>query len=151
VGADVVIPVNVRSDVEALLRDGPLPPGIRFRIGREIVLTYIEVRRLMRREDIASVVATLRAGANDAFDPVTARRLGRRLRRPVRRTLDPLPWDSRCLMRSLVLLRMLARRGVVCQLVIGVRPGDVFEAHAWIEHDGRPLLPTHDYAPLTTI
>ena len=54
-------------------------------------------------------------------------------------------------MRSLVLLRMLARRGVVCRLVIGVRPGETLEAHAWIEHDGHPLLPTLGYERLTVL
>ena len=84
-------------------------------------------------------------------EPYAAYRIGRRLGHPVRRTLDPLPWDSRCLMRSLVLLRMLARRGVVCELVIGVRPGETFEAHAWIGHEGHPLLPTLGYEPLTVL
>lgn len=139
------------AQTEPLLRPGRASPVLRLRLAQEIVSTYVEVRRLMRSADIATVVDTLRAGATDRHEAVDARRLGKRLRRPVRRTLDPLPWDSRCLMRSLVLLRMLARRGVVCHLVIGVSPGSVFEAHAWIEHDGRPLLPTLDFAPLTTL
>ena len=41
--------------------------------------------------------------------------------------------------------------GVVCQLVIGVRPGEKFEAHAWIEHGGHPLLPTLGYERLTVL
>ena len=67
---------------------------------------------------------------------------GRRLGAAVVRTLTPLPVDSRCLMRSLVLLRVLATRGVQGSLVIAVRPGEGLKlaAHAWVEADGRPLL-----------
>ena len=105
----------------------------------------------MLRADIRDVVGTLRGEAVDLHEPGDARQIGIRLGRSVRLTLDPLPFDSRCLMRSLVLLRMLARRGVSCRLVIGVRPGNVFEAHAWIEHAGLPLLPTLGYEPLTVL
>jgi hypothetical protein len=40
-----------------------------------------------------------------------------------------------------VLTRLLARRGVDTQLVIAVRPGERFAAHAWIEHADEALLP----------
>ena len=106
----------------------------------------------MLRGDVREVVDALRADAVDAHDPYDAYRIGRRLGQPVRRTLDPLPWDSRCLMRSLVLLRMLARRGVVCRLVIGVRPAGELRgarldrarrapaaAHTWVRAADRAL------------
>ena len=137
-------------EVERLLRRR-MPADLRVRVALEIVATYLQVRRRMLRGDVRDVVGRLRDGAVDAHDPYVAYRIGRRLGQPVRRTLDPLPWDSRCLMRSLVLLRMLARRGVVCQLVIGVRPGETLEAHAWIEHDKHPLLPTLGYERLTVL
>jgi hypothetical protein len=140
----------VTPAVERLLRKR-MPLDLRFRIGFEIVATYAEVRWRMLRGDVRDVVAALREDAVDVHETYDAYRIGRRLRQVVRRTLDPLPWDSRCLMRSLVLLRMLARRGVVCQLVIGVRPGETFEAHAWIEHGRHPLLPTLGYERLTVI
>jgi hypothetical protein len=137
-------------DVERLLRRR-MPADLRVRVALEIVATYMQVRGRMLHGDVRDVVGRLRDGAVDAHDPYVAYRIGRRLGQPVRRTLDPLPWDSRCLMRSLVLLRMLARRGVVCELVIGVRPGETLEAHAWIEHDGHPLLPTLGYERLTVL
>jgi hypothetical protein len=65
--------------------------------------------------------------------------------RGVTRTLRALPTDSRCLMQSLVLVDILARHGVTTSLVIGVRPGEDFLAHAWVELDGRPLLPPHEH------
>jgi hypothetical protein len=128
-----------------------MPADLRLRVAVEIVATYVQVRVRMLRGNVTSVVDRLRRDAVDVYDPYDAYRIGRRLGQPVRRTLDPLPWDSRCLMRSLVLMRMLARRGVVCRLVIGVRPGEEFEAHAWIEHDGHPLLPTLGYERLTVL
>jgi hypothetical protein len=141
---------SATPQVERLLRKR-MPADLRLRVALEIVMTYAEVRWRMLRGDVSRVVDTLRADAVDAHEPYDAYRIGRRLGQPVRRTLDPLPWDSRCLMRSLVLLRMLARRGVVCRLVIGVRPGEKFEAHAWIEHGGHPLLPTLGYERLTVL
>ena len=58
------------------------------------------------------------------------------------RVLGMLPFDSRCLMRSLVLLGLLGRRGARGELVIAVQTGGELglEAHAWIELDGHPLL-----------
>lgn len=51
-----------------------------------------------------------------------------------------LPYTVKCMTRSLVLRRLLARRGVAAELVIGVRHrDDGFSAHAWVERDGRPL------------
>jgi hypothetical protein len=61
------------------------------------------------------------------------------------RALVLTPAGSRCLLRSLVLLRLLARRGTTGQLVIAVLPGAaVLEAHAWIEREGTALLPPGD-------
>jgi Transglutaminase-like superfamily len=51
-----------------------------------------------------------------------------------------LPGDTRCLVRSVVLVGLLARRSVATTLVIGVLPGDRLRAHAWVELDGQALL-----------
>jgi hypothetical protein len=57
------------------------------------------------------------------------------------RVLGWLPIHSSCLVRSLVLLRLLSRWGVGSCLVIGVRYKDnSLAAHAWVEHCGIPLL-----------
>ena len=60
------------------------------------------------------------------------------------RTLTLLPTDSRCLMRSLVLTQLLARRGIESRFVLGVRSGAEFKAHAWVERNDVPLLPPGD-------
>jgi hypothetical protein len=116
----------------------------RARLVAEIVATYLRARRELRRAPIAAVVAKLRAesppGAADGGSLEEARRLGR----AVSRTLTLMPGDTRCLARSLVLTRLLARRGISAKLVIGARAAPDFLAHAWVEHDGQPVLSAGD-------
>jgi Transglutaminase-like superfamily len=106
----------------------------------EIVATYARVRWALRRRDVRAVLGELRSLSRGmrSDDPVAD---GRRLGRAVQRTLAVLPTDSRCLMQSLVLTRLLARRGIDTRLVIAVRPGQRFAAHAWVEHGEAALLP----------
>lgn len=50
------------------------------------------------------------------------------------------PWRVRCLGRSLTLQLLLDRRGIASALRFGVRKeGTALQAHAWVEHEGRPL------------
>jgi hypothetical protein len=111
----------------------------------EILLTYPQVRWLLRRRDLPAAVAALRRDADNAALATTPPRTGfywpcRRLGRAVSRTLALLPTDSRCLVQSLVLVSLLARRGIGSRLVIGTRQGPQFAAHAWVEIGGAPLL-----------
>jgi Transglutaminase-like superfamily len=125
-----------------------LGPAAKIRLAAEILRTYARVRWLLRRHDLPAAVAALEAGgpAGAGVDGGAALRIGRRLARSTCRCLAALPTDSRCLVRSLVLIALLARRGVASALVIGVRPGTDFAAHAWVERDDVPLLPTGDEA-----
>lgn len=111
----------------------------------EILAAYVQARRALRRAPIASVVSGLRAqapmAASSSEDSLAeALRLGR----AVTRLLVRIPGDTRCLARSLVLTRLLARRGIQAKLVIGARPEPEFLAHAWVEHDGDPVLDPGD-------
>lgn len=48
--------------------------------------------------------------------------------------------ESQCLVRSLVLKWLLARRGVRSEIRIGVRrEGERLIAHAWVERNGEPI------------
>jgi hypothetical protein len=50
------------------------------------------------------------------------------------------PYRASCLPRSVVLWVLLRHRGLSPDIRIGVRkPGLRFEAHAWVELEGRPL------------
>jgi hypothetical protein len=119
----------------------------RLALGAEIVRVYLTVRKLSSRRKLPEVVAVLRdapaAGRLPLPDPHVD---GIRLGRAVMRALVLTPGGTRCLMRSLVLLRLLARRGVVDgELIIAVQPGPaVLDAHAWVDLDGRALLPPGD-------
>ena len=113
----------------------------RLRLATEIVVAYLRAQRELRRAPITAVVERLRA------TPGTAPSYGAgaleealRLGRAVSRTLVLLPGDTRCLRRSLVLLRLLTRRGISARLVIAARTDPEFLAHAWVEHDGVPVL-----------
>jgi len=122
-----------------------LSQAARARLAVEILAAYAQSRRALRRAPIATVVAGLRSRSPSAATPATdsleeARRLGR----AVARLLAHLPGDTRCLVRSLVLTRLLARQGVETKLVIGARTAPEFLAHAWVEHDGIPVLDPGD-------
>ncbi len=126
----------------------PLSPWGKLRLGAEVLATNCAVRWWMRGQRIEDLVAKLREGQGRGPSPLpgdpsneAAQRLGAlRLGRAVSRTVRLLPTDSRCLVRSLVLMRLLGRRGVPSSLVIGVVSEPQFAAHAWVEHGGAPLL-----------
>jgi Transglutaminase-like superfamily len=110
----------------------------------EALRVYARVRWLVLRRGPIESVSILRRGL---LDHSTVDHDGLRVLRSllfgrtVTGVLGYLPTDSRCLMRSLVLTAMLARRGVYSKVVIGVRPAPGFAAHAWVEIDGTPILP----------
>jgi hypothetical protein len=133
-----------------------LRPDQRIRLGIEVLAAYLAVRRAMAHERLPALVERLRA------TPPRRRRLplanpdvdGERLGSAVTRTLVRSGPASRCLVRALVLMRLLAARGVVRgELVITVLPNEsTLDAHAWIELDGRPLLaPAPDHERLLVL
>jgi hypothetical protein len=124
----------------------PLAPALKLMLVAEILVTYARVRWCMRGSDLPTTVASLRVapGNGSPHEARSALVNGWRLGSAVIRTLRLLPTDSRCLVRSLVLTRLLARRGIQASLVIGVHPGQEFAAHAWVEHQGSALLPAEE-------
>ena len=129
--------------------DKPIPAAGKAALALEVVATYLRARLALKRHGLRGALDRLRTARVDRQAGVDPKRLGR----VVTRTLEPLPADTRCLMRSLVLTRVLARRGIDTRLVIGVHPGERFAAHAWVEHDGAALLPTggSDFDELVTL
>jgi hypothetical protein len=116
----------------------------------EILGVYAATRWRMPRGDIREVASASRAllqdtpqvptpPGQDSWDVAYHRG------RAVFRTLRVLPTDSRCLVQSLVLSRMLSARGIPSTLVIGAHSRPDFTAHAWVEHEGRPVLPPRGY------
>jgi transglutaminase superfamily protein len=132
------------------------PVSRKLSLASEIVSTYVRVRVLLRRRGVPATVEELRRSHPDLpmpYEGVDRLRFGVRLGRVVGRTLGILPADSRCLVRSLVLTRMLARRGIEAKVVIGVAFTPTFDAHAWVESDGIALLSPGDveYGRLTEL
>lgn len=120
----------------------------KIRLAIEIVDTYVRVRVWLMRMDLPAVVAATRVVGQPvpAGGELRKQAIGYRLGRIVGRTLSMLPADSRCLVRSLVLSRLLARRGIPATFVIGVKLEPEFEAHAWVESGGVALLSPGDMA-----
>jgi hypothetical protein len=116
----------------------------RARLACEIAVSYLQARRELRRVPIDSAVAALRAGPSRPAPVAGALEEARRLGWIVARTLALMPGDTRCLARSLVLTRLLARRGIPAKLVIGARAAPDFLAHAWVEYEGQPVLSPGD-------
>ena len=117
----------------------PRRPPANVRLGAEIAWTTLRVRRLVQRKDLPTALERCRAAVRQPA-PVPSRDEVVRVSRAVRRTMDVLPGDSRGLVASLVLIAVLARRGVDASLVVG-RPRNGFGAHAWVEVRGLPALP----------
>lgn len=128
-----------------------LKPRERARLIGEILAAYAQARRALRSDPIEPVVAGMRSGSSERADRleesstevgtvVEAARLGR----AVARTLRFVPGDTRCLVRSLVLTRLLARREIPATFVIGARTEPKFLAHAWVECAGHAVLDPGD-------
>jgi hypothetical protein len=116
----------------------------------EILLAYARVRWLLWRHGVRPTLDALRGERAAAPQNLLALD-DTRLASATARVLQLLPTDGRCLMRSLVLLALLARRGRDATLMIGVEPGRELRAHSWLETDGRPILPTEGFPPLAAL
>ena len=128
----------------SLARPGRLSAARRLGLSAEIVLAYVRVRLLLARHDLPATVGRLRGGAPDTR-AVDAQTGGLRLARAATTVLRRLPGDTRCLTTALVVCALLGRRGAGPRVVIGVRAGAEFGAHAWVELGGRPLLPRMEH------
>ncbi len=132
-----VPPVAAGSPYHELIK--PIGRATKVGLVLEVLVFYVRVRWLLWRRNLPDAVAALR-GSEVLSTDRRRQAMGLRLGHAVERTLRFVPFDSRCLARSLVLLGMLSRRGVSASVVIGAEVGETFSAHAWVESGGRPLL-----------
>jgi hypothetical protein len=131
--------VTVRRHPDEALRD--FTPLEKLALTLEITFAYVHVRWLMRRGDLRAALAEVRRTPPRHATSGEGHPFAGRLGSIVDGRLRHLPGDTRCLARSLVLLKLLARRGFPHGLlIIGVRTEPTFGAHAWVELDGRSLL-----------
>ena len=116
-----------------------------MRLLTEILAGYARVTLALRRAPLPAVLAAVReAPPPGVRAPEMALGEAGRLGRAVARGLRIAPGDTRCLVRSLVLTRLLARRGLDTRVVIGARASPRFLAHAWVEYHGVPVLDPGD-------
>lgn len=115
-------------------------------LAAETLVAYARARRRMAREpDVRKLLLAARRGQMDCAR-AGSRPDAQDLARMVSLTLGRLPTDSRCLVRSLVLIELLARRGIEARLVIGTSAATDFSAHAWVELGGEALLSPAGFA-----
>jgi hypothetical protein len=121
---------------------GKVGPVARVRLVGEILAAYAPLAPLVRSNDLEAMVARARRDEppSSALSEPDARRVAVRVGRITDRVLTAFPTDDRCLIRSLVVVRLLHRRGIPARLVVGVRDDAGFGAHAWVEHGGFPVL-----------
>ena len=120
------------------LPGGQPPLGIvgRARLLAVIWATALRVVIGLRRGRLPDLVDALGEPEGNAPRPPAL------LSRAVSRGLRVGPWVPRCIVRSLVLYRLLRAQGDEPELVIGLpgeRPGR--DAHAWVELAGRDIGP----------
>ena len=127
-----------------------LGPVTRLRLVVEILGAYPRLWRLVRSNDLVAMVAQARSAppGRARVSPEETERVALRLGACVERVLAPLPTDSRCLIKSLIVLRMLTRRSIEARVVIGAQTDSGFAAHAWVEHGARAILPAGRFTRL---
>jgi hypothetical protein len=131
----------------------PLGPRARIALLGEILTEYVPCWQILRTKNVVDMVKAARdvSVTHPRGPAFQEHKMALRLGRAVVKTLRLLPTDSRCLIRSLVLSRILTRRSIPHTLVIGVRNSPEFMAHAWVEHEGYPVLPAGEYTRLTEL
>lgn len=106
----------------------------------EAVIMAIPIEFWLRRLPLDALIARLGKvgrGHRSVRSPIDIERAAR--------LVDALamfyPLNPTCLKKSLVLFRILRKRGIAAELRLGVRKvQDRFAAHGWIECQGRVLL-----------
>ena len=128
----------------------PLPAALKLWLAAEILAECVCVKWRLSRVDLR----TLTEGARErerrrrtgcVLSPGEEEVIAVRLAQATTRTLRILPKEPKCLVQSLVVSALLSARGIRSTLVIGVRSDPEFSAHAWVEREGRALLPRRDF------
>ena len=138
--------VTLRSIARLSRQDlGALAEAVALIIPVEIGLRLMTLDRLLARLSLTHAGRRQDTVSAGRLTPTRAAVLVERLGR-----LYPL--KATCLKKSLVLLRILRRRGFSAELRLGVRQVDGrFSSHAWIDCDGHPLLDEGHANEFTTI
>jgi hypothetical protein len=112
-------------------------------VGGMLVAVDLSLRALGLRRTLAWV-RRLAAGHRRDVEPEAARELVERCASRVAKAAAFHPGRAECLEQSLVLWLFLRRRGVAAELRLGVQTRP-FMAHAWVEHESRPVNERTEY------
>ncbi|HJZ65867.1 MAG TPA: lasso peptide biosynthesis B2 protein [Candidatus Acidoferrum sp.] len=139
--------------LERLRRFKELPaPARRIFLRAAVLLPWVALRlRLQGFKATKSSLQSFLKNNSQSISPETSS-LVQLTARMVRAAARHGIGNPSCLEESLVLLHLLNEQGIAAQLRIGVKKNiPQFEAHAWVECDGKPLNESealHDhYAP----
>lgn len=116
--------------------------GIVLEAAAGLLISWLAVRLLGSRvcRAVCGKPLAARKSWNSTSDEVDALGMARRIAHLEAVTAANLFFRTSCLENSLVLCRMLRRRGMSADLRIGARKeANRFEAHAWVEVDGAVL------------
>jgi hypothetical protein len=110
----------------------------------QLAVAYLGPRRRMRLLGSAGPPSPV-----SAVDDV---RPARRVAGIVDRVADRLPWRPVCLPRAMAARWMLRRRGIPCELRLGIASTAPLAAHAWLTAGGRVVQggPTDHLTPLAS-
>jgi hypothetical protein len=120
----------------------PRPDAQRLSVGKKVLLLWRvwwmagRVQLALRTGQLPEITLSMgEARPGQPFPPAL-------LSRAVSRGLRVGRWRPRCLIRSLVLYRLLREQGEPAELVIGLTEfANSPDAHAWVELRGRDLGP----------
>ena len=115
--------------------------------GATLTVRVLGPRRLMRVLGRAAPAAT-----GTPARPQTAR-AARRVAHLVDRVADLLPWHPVCLPRAVATRILLRRRGIACELHLGITGTAPLAAHAWVTAGGAVVQggPVGHITPLATL
>jgi Transglutaminase-like superfamily len=109
-----------------------------LRVAATVCRDLVVVRRALASHPLPAAVAL----AGSVPKSPVARWPVQRLSRAVDRCLLVGPLRARCLVRAMVLYRLLRRQGLSPQVVIGLQADATGpDAHAWVEIDGHDVGP----------
>ena len=97
---------------------------------------YARLLKLVNLPDLLQSVSSTQIRTPKLVSYQKARRMGI----VVNKATSLLLGTDRCLLRSVLLQRILSRRSIVSELKVGVLPSQTsFKAHAWVEVEGVPV------------
>jgi hypothetical protein len=156
VGAGILVSTSRALRAPYLVRrpptDYPEPERVRFRLGQflEQCVTAVSVARAIRDADPRSWSDSTATGSCAPLPDTELFELAAHF--CTFRAL--IPGTGRCLVQSMMLARILRKRGVACEWVFGVRTHP-FAAHCWIEARGYVLNDFADhvawYVPIAVL